>query len=115
MTTPDIEPPDDLPAPIATALRESHDDQLRAVIHFAQELLWQQPPLTDSLEAREGERIVSTEKQDAYTSVVVEKEDAIGTDGDRFAYRVQWEPSVDGDEGRYRWHYLGRVDDSGGG
>lgn len=113
MTDPDIEPPEDLPAEIATTLRESDDDQLRAVIHFAQELLWQQPPLTDCLEAREGERIVRTEEHDAYTSVVVEPTESSGSDGDRFAYRVEWEPGVEDEPGQYRWHYLGRIEDGG--
>ena len=39
------------------------------------------------------------------------RERSDGTDEARgpFAYRVKWEPHIDDEGGRYRWHYLGKV------
>lgn len=113
MTATDIEPPDGIPAVVATELEASDDEQLRTIIHYAHRLLWEHPPLTDTLAAREGEQIVSTEDHGAYTTVIVERVDVNGTDQRQYAYRVQWEPGVDGDDGEYRWHYLGEIGATG--
>lgn len=116
MTPPDIEPPDDIPPAVAEALEGSSDGQLRAVIHYAQQLLQEHPPLTDAIEARTGEDLVRVEDHGAYTIVVVERPAETGDARGPFAYRVDWVPDIDGGEGKYRWHYLGKVyGDSGGG
>jgi hypothetical protein len=116
MTQSDIEPPDDIPTDVAAALEGSSDGELRAVIHYAQRLLQGRPPLTDEIEARAGEDLVRVEDHGAYTIVVVERPDETGDARGPFAYRVDWAPDIDGGEGKYRWHYLGKVHgDSGGG
>lgn len=109
MTTPDIERPDDIPETVAEALESSSDDQLREVIHYAQRLLGEHPPLTDEIESREGEELVRMEDHDSYKYVVMERSDGSDDDGETYAYRVKWETGID-DEGKYRWHYLGKVD-----
>lgn len=116
MTPPDIEPPDGIPTDVAAALEGSSDGQLRAVIHYAQQLRQEHPPLTDAIEARAGEDLVRVEGHGAYTIVVVERTAETGDARGPFAYRVNWVPDIDGREGKYRWHYLGKVySDSGGG
>lgn len=105
MTTSTVDPPEEVPAEVAEAFDRCSDRQLREIIHYAQQLLRDHPPLTDAIESREGEELVRTEDHGEYTLVVVERPD--GADG-QFAYRVKWETNVDG-EGQYRWHYLGQV------
>lgn len=109
MTATDIEPSDDVPESVAAELEGSSDEQLRAIIHYAHKLLWEHPPLTEALEARDGEEIVSTEDHGAYTTVIVEPVDASGPDQSQYAYRVQWESGIDGEDDEYRWHYLGKI------
>ena len=109
MTPSDTEPPEDLPERIADALEESSDSQLREIIHYAQQLLREHPPVTDEIESREGKKLVRVEDHDAYRVVVVENPDETGEARGPFAYRVSWEPGIDDEEGQYRWHYLGRV------
>jgi hypothetical protein len=114
MSDPDIDPPDGIPDSVAETLAKSDDAQLRAVIHYAQRLLHADQPLTDEIEPREGERIVRTEDHGAYTFVVVERENETGGDRGPFAYRLKFEPDLEGvAEGKYRWHYLGRVHGGG--
>jgi hypothetical protein len=103
--------PADIPDGIIQALEDSSDSQLRELIHYAQGLLGEQQPLTDSIEPRPGEEIIHREDHDSYTYVVVEREDGADKSGGRFAYRVRWEPDLgEGDGGRDRWHYLGEVE-----
>jgi len=109
MTPSDTAPPDDIPADVAAALDDCSNTELRAVIHHAQQRLRERPPLTDAVEAREGEELVHTVDHGAYTIVVVERPDETGLDRGPFAYRVAWAPEIDGSGGKYRWHYLGRV------
>lgn len=108
MTAPDTDPPEDLPEEIIQALEASSDRQLREIIHYAQRLLREHPPLTDAIESREGEELVRINDHGAYTTVVVERPEETGEARGPFVYRVQWEPDID-DGGKYRWHYLGRV------
>jgi len=105
----DTDPPDDIPEEITTVLEDSSDSQLREIIHYAQQLLREHPPLTDAIESREGEELVRMEDHGAYTHVVVERPDETGQARGPFAYMVVWEPGIDDEEGKYRWHYLGRV------
>lgn len=112
MTASNIDPPDGIPEAVIQTLRDSEDHQLRAIIHYAQQLLREHPPLTDAIEARDGEELVRIDDHGAYTSVVVERPDATGEARGPFAYRVQWEPEIDDDGGHYHWHYLGRVADT---
>ncbi|MGQ3330099.1 hypothetical protein [Halorubrum sp. FL23] len=109
MTHSDIDSPEDLPEGLSAVLEEYDDSQLRDIINHAQRLLRDHPPLTEAIEARHGEEIVRTEEYDAYTIVVVERPAEVGEARGPFAYRVQWEPKIDDGEGRYKWHYLGRV------
>lgn len=115
MSTSDIDPPEDVPKSIVRGLETSSDRQLREIIHFAQRLLRGPSSLTDTIEAREGEEIVRIDDHGGYKHVVVERTEASGESRGPFAYRVQWEPEIDGDGGQYRWHYLGRVNPDGGG
>lgn len=116
MTLSAPEPSNDIPEPIVAALEGSTDSQLRGVIHYAQQLLREHPSLTDAIEARPGEVLVRKEEHGAYTLVVVERPDETGEARGPFAYRVRWDPDIDGTEGKYRWHYLGMVyGDAGGG
>jgi hypothetical protein len=114
MTQPDTALPDDIPEEITTALEASSDSQLREIIHYAQQFLREHPPLTDAIESRAGEELVRTEDHGAYTIVVVERPDETGEARGPFAYRVGWEHGID-DDGKYRWHYLGKVYDADGG
>jgi hypothetical protein len=107
--TPEIERPDGIPTDVATTLEGSSDAQLREIIHYAQQLFRAHPPLTDAIESRPDEELVRIEDHGAYTIAVVERPDETGEDRGPFAYRVHWEPDVDGGEGKYKWHYLGRV------
>lgn len=111
MTSSGPEPPEDVPGEVVDALEECDNRQLREIIHYAQQLLQEHPPLTEAIEAREGEELVRVEDHDAYTSVVVERPDETGEERGPFAYRVKWEPNVDEEGGKYRWYYLGRVSD----
>jgi hypothetical protein len=113
MTAHDTDPPADVPDEVVTALDESSDEQLRAVVHYAQRLLRKEPTESDEIEPREGEEIVRTEDHGAYTYVVVEHPDETGEARGPFAYRVKWEPDMN-DSGKYRWHYLGRAEDDPG-
>lgn len=109
MTIPDTEPPENVSEAVITALQDSSDSQLRAVVHYAQQLLHEHPPLTEAIESREGETLVRTEDHGAYTIVVVERPDETEEGRGPFAYRVQWEPDIEGEGGKYRWYYLGKV------
>lgn len=109
MSTSDIDPPEDVPKSVVRELEKSSDRQLREIIHFAQRLLQEPPSRTGTIEARQGEELVRIDDHGGYKHVIVERPDASGEARGPFAYRVQWEPELDRDEGKYRWHYLGRV------
>ncbi|WP_123533679.1 hypothetical protein [Halosimplex salinum] len=115
MTVSDTDPPEGVPEEIATALEASSDSQLRDVIHYAQRLLRDLPPLTDAIESREGEELVRMEDHGDYSIVVVERPGEMGEARGPFAYRVKWVPDFDDGAGKYRWHYLGKVDVESGG
>jgi hypothetical protein len=114
MTGPTTDPLDDVPERIATALEDCDDGELRAVIEYAQRRLQDNPSLTEEIESRPGEELVRIEDHGAYTLVVVERPEETGAAQGPFAYRVTWESDIDDEEGRYRWHYLGKVHDNGG-
>lgn len=113
MTPTDTDSPEDVPEDLTTALDACSDSQLREVIDYAQRRLGDRPPLTDALEPRDGERLLRTVDHEGYTIAVVERPGSVAAGP--FAYRVKWEPDVDGGDGQYRWHYLGRVHAGGGG
>lgn len=123
MTSSDTDVPDDISDELATHLQESTDKQLREIIHYAQQLLTEQPSLTDELEARDdeelvprdGEEIVRMEDHGDYTLVIVERPEETGEARGQFAYRVRLEPGFEDSDDRYRWHYLGRVHGTEGG
>lgn len=114
MSRSDIDPPEDVPKNVVRELEKSSDSQLRETIHFAQRLLGEFPTLTEAIEPREGEELVRVDDREGYTHVIVERPEASGEARGPFAYRVRWEPEIEGDEGKYRWHYLGRVNLDGG-
>jgi len=115
MTPSEIDPPDDIPTAVVETLQGCSDEELRSVIHFAQQLIQEQPPLTDAIESRPGEDLVRVADHGAYHVAVVERTEETGDSRGPFAYMVSWEPGVDDENGQYRWHYLGKVyDDSGG-
>lgn len=108
--------PADIPEEVAETLRGRSDRELRKIIQYTQQLLRERPNRTDAIEPREGEELIRTADHGAYTIVVVERPEESGEAAGPFAYRVRWEPVIDGEGGTYRWHYLGRVDaESGGG
>lgn len=109
MTSPTIDPPDGLPDSIVTTLTERSDSQLREIIHYAQSLLEASPELTEAIDARQSEELLRVEEHDGYTIAIVERPAETGVDRGPFAYRVKWQPAIDGDGGHYHWHYLGRV------
>jgi len=112
MTVPNTEPPENVSDTVVTALQNSSDSQLREIIHYAQQLLQEHPPLTEAIESREGETLVRMEDHGAYTIVIVERPDETGEGRGPFAYRVQWESDLTGEGGKYRWHYFGKVLDT---
>jgi len=111
MISTDVDPPQNIPEEVSSVLGTSSDDQLRKIIHFAQQLLRDQPPLTDAAEARAGEELVRVADHGAYTIAIVERPDESGAAHGPFAYRVKWEPNIDVPGGKYKWHYLGQVHD----
>ena len=112
MTGSDPTPPDDLPDDLVQLLTESSDQQLRAIVDFAQELLSHRTPTTtDELEAREGEEIVQVDDDDGYKRVVVRRPEASGASEGPFSYRVRWVPEIKGEGGHYEWEYLGQVNE----
>jgi len=115
MISPNVDPPQNIPEEISSTLRTSSDGQLREIIHFAQQLLRDQPPLTDAVEARPGEELVRVADHGAYKIATVERPNESDEARGPFAYRVKWEPNIDTPGGKYKWHYLGQVHDKSGG
>ena len=109
MTQSHTDPPESVSDDVTAALEGYDDTQLRTVIHYAQRLLREHPPLTDAIESRPGEELVRTEDHGAYTLAVVERPDETGRARGPFAYRVAWDPAREEGDGQYRWHYLGRL------
>ena len=115
MTLSEIDPPENVPEELVAVIEDSTDSQLREIINYAQQLLREHPSITDAIESRPGEELVRIEDYGAYTIVVVDRPAETGEARGPFAYRVRWEPHVDDGEGRYKWHYLGRVYGDAGG
>jgi len=115
MPADESDPAAEVPRVVAETLEGLDDRELRAVVHYAQELLGSQSSTTPEIEARPGEELVHVSDEDGYTFVVVEREGATAGVETRVAYRVTWEPDVGEGDGRYRWHYLGSVEDDPGG
>jgi len=115
MVSSQTDPPEDVPEECIAVLQNSADSQLREIIDYAQQLLRGHPPITDAVESRHGEELVRMEEYGAYTIAIVERPGEPAEARGPFAYRVKWEPNIDDEGGRYKWHYLGNVrDDSGG-
>ena len=114
MASSQTDPPEAVPEELIAVLQNSADTQLREILNYAQQLLREHPPIPDTVESRHGEELVRVEDHGAYTTAIVERPDGPGDARGPFAYRVRWEPNIDDEGGRYRWHYLGKVyDDSG--
>jgi hypothetical protein len=103
----------EIDATIREALETGEDSQLREIVEYARQRLADRPPLTDVIEAREHEDLVRMKDEGAYTTVVVERPGETSEGRGPFAYMVQWEPHV-GEDGKYKWHYIGRVFDEEG-
>lgn len=115
MTSTDTDRPDGVSDNVVAALEDCSDTQLREIIHYAQQLLREQPTLTDAIESRGEEELVHAEDHGAYTIAVVERPNETGSARGPFAYRIGWDPARDEGDGGYRWHYLGRVHDASDG
>ena len=115
MASSQTDPPDDVPAELITVLQTSADTQLREIINYAQQLLHEHLPITDAVESRHGEELVRVEDHGAYTIAIVVLADEPDEARGPFAYRVKWEPDIEAEGGRYKWHYLGKVHDDPGG
>lgn len=100
---------DDLPESLVRQLEDCSDRELRGVVHHAQRLLRERRPSTVDVEPRPGEKLVRVDDLGNFTIVVVERPDESGAARGPFAYRVTYEPAVEGGEGALEWHYLGRV------
>jgi len=114
MTDTTIDPPGAIPDDLAEAIADSTDEERRAIIHYARQLVHDHPSATEALDPREGEKILEIEDQGGYTSVLVERPDESGEARGPFAYRVQWEPGFGDAEGHFQWHYLGKAESDGG-
>ena len=112
MSEPNPQPPEHISEEFVTELRESNDRQLREIIHYAQQLLEEHSPEAEAIEPREGEEIVRIDDQGDHTTVIVKRPDESGEARGPFAYLVQHEPDVESENGKYKWHYLGRVTDN---
>ena len=53
-----VDPPQNTPEEVSSVRRASSDGRVREIIHFAQQLLREQPPLADVVETRAGEELV---------------------------------------------------------
>ena len=116
MASSQTDPPEDIPEELIAVLQNSADSQLREIINYAQQLLHEHLPITDAVESRHGEELVRVEDHGAYTIAIVVRPDEPGEARGPFAYGVNWEPSIEDEGGRYKWHYLGNVHaDPGGG
>jgi len=116
MTDSKTTPPETVPEPVVAALRESTDSELKEIIHYAHQLLQRRPTLTDEIEARDDETLLSRVDYDEYTVVTIERPEESGWARGPFVYRISREAPDDDPDGRYRWHYLGHVNpDSAGG
>ena len=116
MASSQTDPPEAVPEELIAVLKNSADSQLREIINYAQQLLSEHPPITDAVESRHREELVHVKDHGVYTIAIVVRLDELGEARGPFAYRVKWEPGLDNGEGRYKWHYLGKVrDDSGSG
>lgn len=95
-----------LPDIIVDELDQCSDQQLQAIIRYAQQRLRERHDPTREIKPRhENEEIVSMEEKEGYTLVIVVEAKATG----RTAYHVAYEPDPDGGEGEYHWRYLGPV------
>ena len=115
MASSQTDSPEDVPEELRAPGKNSADSQLREIISYAQQLLSEHPPITDAVESRHGEELVGVEDHGAYTIAIVVRPDEPGEARGPFAYRVKWEPSIEAEGGRYKWHYLGKVHDDPGG
>lgn len=109
MSDSDPQPPDYISEQFAAELRESSDSQLRSIIHYAQQLLEEHSPEAEAIEPREGEEIVRIDEQGDHTMVIVKRPDESGEAQGPFAYIVQKQPDIEGENDKYKWHYLGRA------
>ena len=109
MTLSESNPLEDGSEEVTTVLENSADGQLREAINYAQQLLREHPPLTDAVKSRCGEELVCVKDHGAYTVATVVRPGETSEARGPFAYRVKWEPNIDDERGRYKWHYLGKV------
>lgn len=95
-----------LPEIIVNELEQCSDQQLQAIIGYAQLRLQERHGPTNEIEPRHGnETIISLDEKDGYTVVIVEE----ARSKRQIAYHVTYEPGSDAEEGEYHWRYLGPV------
>lgn len=98
----------DIPETVITELDDCTDKQLREIITYARHLLKERRTRSSEIEPRdEHEEIVSIEKKDGHSLVVINDERRPDV---HVLYRVSYETKPDG-EGVYNWEYLGPVNE----
>ena len=107
-------PPVDLPASVASALRDLNIHDLRVAIIYAHELLTYQQAPTSQIEPGPDEEIVELTEHPGYVEVVKRQPCAGGCDDcphGPFVYHVTRESHPDG-HSRYHWVLIGRRNES---
>lgn len=95
-----------LPEIIVNELEQCSDQQLQAIIEYAQLRLQERHGPTNEIEPRhDNETIVSLDEKGGYTVVIVEDTRS----NKQIAYHVAHEPDSDGEGREYHWRYLGPV------
>jgi hypothetical protein len=99
---------DNLPKIIVNELEQCSDQQLEAIIQSAQKRLKDRhDPTTEIAPRHNNETIISQDKKDDYTLVIVEQTmSEIQT-----AYHVTHASDPDSGERAYHWRYLGPVNE----
>lgn len=104
----DSEKTENVPSDVVDILEASSEQELHAIIDYAQQLLRNRQEPTPTLEARPGEELVQVHDHDGYTVAIVRRtgED---TDSGPFAYLVRDEVEPATGNQAFHWHYLGRI------
>lgn len=114
MASSQTDPPEDIPAELVAALRNSADRKLREITNYAQPRLREHLPISGAVESRHGEKLVRVEDHGAVTIATVVRPDAPGGARGPSADRVIWGPNIEEAGGRYEWHCRGNVHDDPG-
>jgi hypothetical protein len=100
------DPSSNLPEIIVNEIEQCSNQQLEAIIRYAQLRLQERHGPTKEIEPRhDNETIVSLNKKKGYTIVIVEQAES----QKQTAYHVTHALSPDSGEREYHWQYLGPV------